>query len=139
VAIENPSDRLRPEMLCRAEFIGPENPADSGFSSEQSASSVSVNRITVFAPVASFTETDSSSAEAQGNATVWKVDASGDHVVPQLITLGREVREDFRRVLDGLKPGDRVVLNPPSNLEVGDRFRPLNTSGAAQSQLSTDQ
>lgn len=137
VAIENPSDRLRPEMLCRAEFLGLEDSA--GSSSEQSASSVSANRINVFVPVDAFTDKDSPSAEAQASATVWKVDGSGDHVVPQLITLGREVREDFRRVLDGLKPGDRVVLNPPSDLERGDRFRPLNISGSVDPQLSTDQ
>ncbi len=127
VAIENPNDRLRPEMLCRAEFLGEGDLSRSDSLSGQSASSASVTRINLFVPVAAFTDGVSSGSDAQSEATVWKVDASGDHVAPQRITLGREVREDYRLVLEGLKPGDRVVLNPPADLESGDRFRPLLT------------
>ena len=119
VAIANPNDRLRPEMLCRAEFLESGDSGDADVLREPRASS-SIDRISVYAPIAAF-------SGGQSEGEVWKVDASGDHVVLQPITLGGETREDFRRVLDGLKPGDRVVLNPPADLKTGDRFRPLTT------------
>lgn len=136
VAIANPNDRLRPEMLCRAEFLESENSVRSGSPSDQSSSLASVGRINLFVPMEAFTGGESSGAKGGDEATVWKVDASGERVAPQLLTLGREVRDDFRLVLDGLKPGDRVVLNPPADLKSGDRFRPL--TAAADSQPSTE-
>ncbi len=133
VAIENPDQRLRPDMLCRAEFL--EAPAAvagvSTTENTETAPTSASGRVQIFVPVAALTGDDSN----QNQGSVWKVDASGDHVVPQTITLGREVRDDHRVVVEGLKPGDRVVLNPPSGLESGERFRA--TANADHSAHST--
>lgn len=137
VAIENPDERLRPEMLCRAEFLGAAPETRSGSERGQATGSASVARVTIFVPMNAFTGGTASEAAQQAEATVWRVDASGDHVTPQRITLGREVRGGFREVREGLKPGDRVVVNPPADLKSGDRFQTLTAS--ADSQPSTDQ
>ncbi len=112
VAIENPDDRLRPEMLCRAEFLANSRAEDT----EASAPATSSERVRIFVPGAALIGDDES---------VWKVDPSGERVVRQAIELGRETREDHQLVLSGLKPGDRVVVDPPSDLKTGERFRPL--------------
>ena len=140
VAIENPDQRLRPDMLCRAEFLeafasdrdsAAAPAAERGSRSAPVMSSAS-GRVQLFVPLAALTAGD----DDQNQASVWKVDASGDHVAPQPITLGREVRDDHRLVVDGLKPGDRVVLNPPAGLKPGERFRATATD--AHSPHATD-
>ena len=42
---------------------------------------------------------------------------------PAKVTLGPGLREDHREVREGLSPGDRVVLDPPEDLEEGARAR----------------
>jgi len=117
VAIDNPDERLRPDMLCRAEFLAvPDSgAAASAGDNAPNAAVPGSGRVQIFVPVAALTGANSDQ--------VWKVDASGDHVELQMITTGREMRDGHRLVTDGLKPGDRVVLNPPSGLQPGERFR----------------
>jgi HlyD family secretion protein len=114
-------------MLCRAEFLAPpeKEAPDTG---DPLAAAVENSRVRVFVPVAALASAD----------TVWKVDRSGDRVAPQSIVPGPTVREGHRLVLEGLKPGDRVVLNPPADLESGDRFRPI-ASTAPESSPPTEQ
>ncbi len=118
VALKDPDGRLRPEMLCRAEFLNAlasgENPAGM--------TSASTGGIRVYVPEAALLGRDADLAE------VWRLDASGERVQRQSVRLGQERRERFLRVVEGLKPGDRVVLNPPANLEAGARVRPANES-----------
>ncbi len=125
VEIQSPDDRLRPEMLCRAEFLalpasntpGSKDKENSPAGQMPTSLSSSGSRVQIFVPAA-----------AINGDIVWKVDASGDHIEPQSISPGREVREDHQLVLSGLKPGDRVVINPPADLKSGDRFRPAESS-----------
>lgn len=117
VAIENPDDRLRPEMLCRAEFLASPNTQDLEASSTVEPS----GRVQVFVPEAALV------GDSENEATVWRVDVSGDHVAKQTVTLGNDRREDHRLVLEGLKPGDRVVLNPPADLSADQRIRPTDS------------
>jgi len=131
VEIENPDDRLRPEMLCRAEFLKLQT--TSGTSESAAATTTTASggdRVQIYVPVDALADDGE-----QLENTVWKVDPSGSRVVPQRITLGREVREDHRLVLDGLKPGDRVVLNPPPNLEAGERFHPVAVNQSTNTEL----
>jgi len=114
VRIDNPDSRLRPEMLCRAEFL-----ALSSEESDEPSKSQS-GRVRIFAPQAALTEI------ADDSAKVWLLDESGDRVTQKSITLGTERRENFRLVTDGLKPGDRVVLDPPVDLAAGQRVKPRN-------------
>lgn len=112
VAIENPDERLRPEMLCRAEFLEVAGTSDSEMPTTESRGASGGDRVQIFVPADALV----------GESTVWKVDRSGMRVVPQEIVLGREERDNHRLVIEGLKPGDRVVLNPPPDLESGVRF-----------------
>lgn len=113
VRIEDPDPRLRPEMLCRAEFLAARLSADAPGSEPKAASGA----LRLFVP-----ETALTRVEGTG-AVVWKIDPSGVRIVPVTITLGGERREDHRLALDGLLPGDRVVLDPPDDLESGERIR----------------
>lgn len=134
VAIENPDDRLRPEMLCRAEFLASPAPRPSGSGPGNSVTRAAASLpsegspVRIYVPVAALAGAGPSANETE--ASVWKVDRSGDHVVPQSITLGLAIREDHRLVLEGLKPGDRVVLNPSNDLKPGDRIRPAESTAS---------
>lgn len=125
VAIENPDGRLRPEMLCRAEFLAlartPPASKDRPGPARSSIQQSGPGRVRIFAPAAALGPITGSANPVR--STVWKVDPTGDRVIRQPVTLGTEQKEAHRLVLDGLKPGDRVVLSPPSDLEDGDRFR----------------
>lgn len=113
VRIDDPDPRLRPEMLCRGEFLAPV--AESGTANSSPASPG--RDLSLFVP-------ESALVGQQGEtAKVWKIDASGDAVVPVTVTTGHEQRDGHRLVLDGLQAGDRVVLDPPSDLAAGTRVR----------------
>lgn len=113
VRIGDPDPRLRPEMLCRAEFLAPRVSAESPASEAKTVS----GGLQLFVPEAALTQ-----VEGRG-AVVWKIDASGLRIVPVTITLGEERREDHRLTLEGLLPGDRVVTDPPEDLKPGERIR----------------
>jgi RND family efflux transporter MFP subunit len=114
VRIADPDPRLRPEMLCRAEFLAPPSIGeDAGATVEATSGGVSL-----FVPEAALTGLD------DRRATVWRIDESGERVAPAEVVLGQERRETYRLVVEGLKPGDRVVLDPPVDLRAGERIRP---------------
>jgi multidrug efflux pump subunit AcrA (membrane-fusion protein) len=116
-------------MLCRAEFLAIPNPGGGvgyGYDTREGRSPADGSRVRVFVPVAALA--GNASGKQEGAVSVWKVDPTGGRVMPQPVNLGHEIREDHRLVLEGLKPGDRVVLNPPSDLQPGDRFRPAASS-----------
>jgi RND family efflux transporter MFP subunit len=112
VELLNTADGLRPEMLCRAEFLAP--PSDSNNSATPSS-----DRAAVYVPTTALFEHDDQPA-------VWTLDVSGKRVNLQMLQVAAEIRDGYQRVLEGLKPGARVVVNPPADLEEGDRIRPHN-------------
>lgn len=114
VRIEDPDPRLRPEMLCRAEFFAPSLTAEA----HSAGAKPVTGELRIFAPEAALTRIEGT------QAVVWKIDATGERVVPVTVALGTERREDHRLALDGLLPGDRVVIDPPDDLEPGERVRP---------------
>lgn len=123
VRIENPDPRLRPDMLCRAEFLAnAAHPAVFG-SEEASTDPVSVpGRVELFVPIAALSGDGDDS-------TVFVLTEEGTRAERRKVRLGREEREGFRLVLEGLKPGDRVVLDPPADLGDGDRVSPRAEGG----------
>jgi len=110
VALESPDPRLRPEMLCRAEFL-----QAGGVSG--TATGNDGGRVSIFAPVRALVD------RRNDGARVWVI--SDDRVQPREVTLGREEREGYRLVTAGLLPGDRLVLDPAPDLAAGDRVEPV--------------
>lgn len=100
VAIKDPEDTLRPEMLCRVEFLeaatGPANTSRG---------------ITLWVP-----------PSAIDGEQVWVVDPDSSRVKPHQIITGA-TREDMIEVKAGVLPGARVVLNP-SGLRNNQRIQP---------------
>lgn len=111
VTLLSPDRRLRPEMLCRAEFL--ETPTGGDPSTANRSS-----RLSLYVPESAILSDGESPA-------VWKLDASGQHIIRQRLSTSGEPRDGHLEVRDGLKPGDRIVLNPAPELESGDRVKPL--------------
>lgn len=109
--------RLRPDMLCRAEFF-PRVPAGDGSPAAGSAG------------VRTFVS-ERAVVEAGDESFVWVLGSGGERLERRPITLGSDTRENHRLVTAGLFPGDRVVLNPGSGFHAGLRVRPVETSGEA--------
>lgn len=117
VEILNPADKLRPEMLCRAEFLAP--PKASGQATSSVASSS--GRVALYLP-------ESALVGSGEEASAWVLDASGEHVERRELRLGGEHRDGHVRVVEGLRPGDFVVNNPPGDLDAGERVEPIKES-----------
>ncbi|MEM9235285.1 MAG: efflux RND transporter periplasmic adaptor subunit [Verrucomicrobiota bacterium] len=89
VSIDNPVDALRPEMLCRVEFL------------EAAKGSVAGSRgLVLWVP-----------EEAIDGEQVWVIDPDTNRVEARQIELGSR-SDSNREVLSGLRPGEEVVLNP---------------------------
>ncbi|ADE53075.1 efflux RND transporter periplasmic adaptor subunit [Coraliomargarita akajimensis] len=112
VELLSPSKGLRPEMLCRAEFL-----ASSSAGAAQQASSQ--GRVTVYVPSAAV-------FEDSGQYRVWTVDDSGKRITLQAVQIEANLRDGFHPVIEGLKPGARVVINPASDLQEGMRITHSN-------------
>lgn len=110
VALLNPDPRLRPEMLCRAEFLETANVDGARTASRNSGFALYVPESAIL------NDGDSSS--------VWKLDASGEHIIQQTIRTSGPPRDGHLEVREGLQPGDRVVLSPTSDLKAGERVKP---------------
>lgn len=89
VAIDDPEDSLRPEMLCRVEFL------------EASTGPANTSRgITLWLP-----------PTALDGEQVWVIDPDSNRVNAHKVTVGR-TRDEMLEVKAGVLPGSRVVLNP---------------------------
>lgn len=109
VAINEPDPRLRPEVLCRVEFWS----LDSNNSSERTGSGSHALWIPADALVSDQTEQQ-----------VWVVDPLTQTVTQRNIKLHPAKRDGFRRVADGLRANERIVVGGNSNrLEVGQRVK----------------
>lgn len=104
VSITSPVDQLRPEMLCRVEFLG--------VASSETSSSAPTGSLAVWIPEA-----------AADGGSVWVCDPDSKRVSKRAVQSSSESREGFVRITDGLKPGEWVVLSPPS-LRDGQRVHP---------------
>ncbi|MDF3129051.1 efflux RND transporter periplasmic adaptor subunit [Kiritimatiellaeota bacterium B1221] len=102
VAIENPDPRMRPEMLCRVEFMSIPKLGKRGGETFRPSETVWVPREAV-----------------QGENLVWVVDPVSQRAASRTIELGAELRENYQAVRKGLRPGERVVLGQPSGLKNG--------------------
>lgn len=105
-------DRLRPDMLCRAEFLATNGAANTSISAS------TPSRVRVFAPDTALLSATSNTASA------WVIDASGKRIEKRTLQLGDERRDGYTLIKAGLRPGDKVVLNPPDDMQEGQRVRP---------------
>ncbi len=123
VRIENPDDRLRPEMLCRAEFLAATASTDASSEIKGGTSPATAGgRVVVFVPETALVNRKGSEAEA------WTVD-SENRLEQRSLKLGSEKRDGYLRVREGLLPGDRVVVDPSPDLAEGDRVQPQSGKG----------
>ena len=116
VRIINPSALLKPDMLARVRIL------ETGRSKDGTALRT-VQR--VFAPMAAIDE--------EGRA--WIINnRSGDRGVAELreLTLGSRTVEDWREIIEGLEPGDMVILDG-NTLKNGQAVRVNQPEGGSRS------
>ena len=112
VALENPGDLLRPEMLCRAAFFAtPAAPARDGAPAAVPMAPAG-GGLAVFVP-----------EDAIRESAVWVCDPETGRVARRAVMAAAEQRKDYRRLESGLLPGELVVRNP-TGLSEGMRVRP---------------
>lgn len=107
VSIIRPDPRLRPEMLIRGKFFSTSGTAALG-------NKASNQRLSLYVTEAALV-TESS---------VWVVSPRKTAEL-RPIRLGNESRNGHRRVLDGLRSGEQVILPPHSDLKNGTRVTPI--------------
>lgn len=106
VRIINPSPLLKPEMLARVRIL----PARAG---ETGSSKATVQRV--------FVPSDTVSTDNE-TPTVWVIDALNrgkGRAQQRTILLGESVRDGWVEVIEGLNPGDKVILDS-NGLNTGD-------------------
>ncbi len=101
VRILDPADRLRPEMLCRVEFLGDAAAGQPG------------GALATWVPHPALTD-----------GGIWIFDPESQRVSKRAVQAAAETRDGHIRIPDGLRPGERVVLSP-RNLRDGQRVKPL--------------
>lgn len=93
VRLIDPVDQLRPEMLCRVEFLGADHSPATGATSRAS--------LALWIP----------SAAVHGD-TVWVCDPETKRLSKRAVQTTGEKKDDHLRVAEGLRPGEQVVLTP---------------------------
>ena len=114
VRFNQPDPRLRPAMLVRAAFHPGGNTKDGPLDGSGAAQNLAL-----------FVRVDSLFDRSQKSARVWFVE--GDRLRVRTLTLGSDQREGHIQVIEGLRPGDQVVLPPFDDLEENQRIK-LTTS-----------
>jgi RND family efflux transporter MFP subunit len=106
--------RMRPEMLCRVEFLETAAPA-AGAGGRKSGRPDSLS---LFVPESAIVQRSGEAAE------VFMITPDRARVQRVAVRLGGESGDSgFIQVVRGLKPGDQVVLNPSTELKDQDRIR----------------
>jgi RND family efflux transporter MFP subunit len=109
VRLADPSPQLRPDMLCRVEFL-----ATPGGAPGPVARGGRGGTLKLFVPENALTD---------GDSAVWVCDPESKRVKRQPVTAGSLRRDGHRNVNDGLRPGEWVVIDP-SDLSDGQRVNP---------------
>ncbi|MCF7734160.1 MAG: HlyD family efflux transporter periplasmic adaptor subunit [Akkermansiaceae bacterium] len=107
VRIIDPSDQLRPEMLCRAEFLAPPTAT-----APSAAAGPAINALAIFVP-----------DDAISDSAVWICDPDTSRVSRRPVVASAETRDGYRRLNSGVRPGEWIVRKP-GNLGEGQRVNP---------------
>ena len=100
VSITDPVDQLRPEMLCRVEFVA------------MTTSPTATGLIATWIP-----------ESAANDKIAWVCDPESKRVSKREIKRTNETRDGYLRITEGLRPGEWVVL-APGNLSDQQRVNP---------------
>jgi multidrug efflux pump subunit AcrA (membrane-fusion protein) len=106
VRIDNPSPELKPEILARARFLGRSGPASGPGESARA-----------FVPRAYVHRGE------RGHAHVMVVNQARQTAEMRIVTLGGATLGDAIEILDGLRPGDRVIADDPAQVRPGMRIK----------------
>lgn len=127
VAIENPSPVLKPEMLTRVR-LRPQAPSSLGTAAPRGRAEASGGGIELVLPA------DVLVNRRDNRAVVWlvgTVDRRGRSSVElRDVTIANGAGE-YVAITDGVRPGDRAVVNPPSSLRPGARVRIVGEAAVA--------
>lgn len=105
VSIDDPVDELRPEMLCRVEFLETMKPSGS-------TSTPTADSLATWIPEAALMENQ-----------VWVCNSESKRVSKRTVTPTSEKQDGYLRISEGLRPGEWVVLSP-NQLQEGKRVTP---------------
>ena len=108
VAIIDPPDLIRPEMLAQVTFLALQRPQSESEESEQRLR-VLVPRQLVFS--------------GEGGTYVWLVDRNTSTAARRIVTLGRAGTDDLVEVASGLTPTDKLISAGTEGLQNRDRIR----------------
>ena len=120
VSLDQADESLRPDMLCRGEFLAPSRHGSTApIVSGTHRPTEEQHSVQIYAPLESIVPLPNDAQKAM----VWIVGPERKKIYPREVTMGQAQREEHLLVLNGLRPGDRVVLRPPSDLTAGENFR----------------
>jgi multidrug efflux pump subunit AcrA (membrane-fusion protein) len=102
VRINDPVDQLRPEMLCRVEFVGMGGGISGGGG----------GTLATWVP-----------QSAIDGGSVWVCDPESKRIAKRAVEASSDTREGMLRIRGGLRPGEQVVLSP-QGLREGQRVKP---------------
>jgi len=107
VAVDNPPDLIRPEMLAQVTFLAPE---------QQQPASEEHDRLRVLVPRQLV-------GGGEGDAHVWVADLSTKTAQRRAVTLGTAGTEEMVEVVSGLTPTDKLISSGRESLAGGERIR----------------
>ncbi len=122
VRIVDPHPSMRPDMLCRAEFLEIPFSSSEIQSQQQTAPShqPGTTRVGYYLPQSAIVESD------DNEPGVWVLDESGQRLVFRVLQLGNKQRDGYISATDGVLPGEQVVVDPVPSLDENMRVRPHN-------------
>jgi len=106
VRIKDPDDQLRPEMLCRVEFL------ETFTAGTPEAAATGASPLAIYVPEQAIREN-----------SVWTCDPETRRVSRREVTASAESRDGYRRLEEGVRPGEWIVLDP-GGLREGQRVNP---------------
>ncbi len=106
VAIKNPREELRPEMLARVQFIAMEKPDAKEKEPSQR----------IFAP-------EKLIKTANGQSSTWIVDKGKSVAVKRTVTLGAAKQDGWVEVTQGVQPGDALIDEDTTHFTDGQRVK----------------
>jgi RND family efflux transporter MFP subunit len=117
VAIADPAPELKPDMLAKAKITTRPAERAAGAMPTEAAPAGEV----VMVPRAALVEVSGAQASA------WVIDLPTTTALKRALRLG-QVTADSAEVLEGLRPGDRVVLHAPADLRPGVKVRAVEAT-----------